>query len=115
MRRTASQENPSEDVAADTETNVSDEARLDAADQSPDDGSDNVTVDDLAPDLNHVQYIGRASERQIDAGTWPDGCDQDMSAVWGFFNDFKIDKSKFTEDQLEYLLGDLDGSFVLVE
>ena len=62
-----------------------------------------------------VQYIGRATERQIDSEAWPDGCERNISVVWGFHNSFKVPAAVFTENQLKYLLGNQDGGFKLVD
>lgn len=63
----------------------------------------------------YVMYVGRATERNIDSEDWPDGVEKNLSASWGFHNAFKILASVFTEKQLEYLLGDKDDGFKLVD
>jgi hypothetical protein len=66
-------------------------------------------------DEKFVQYIGRATERQINSDEWPSGCEKNISAVWGFHNSFKVPAKVFSDSQLDYLLGDQDGGFKLVD
>lgn len=65
--------------------------------------------------VEFVKYVGRATERSIDAGSWPPGVDQGISAVWSFSNNFKIPASSFSKSQLDYLLGGDDTGFKLVD
>ncbi|QFG13533.1 hypothetical protein PBI_LAMBO_22 [Gordonia phage Lambo] len=73
--------------------------------------------------VEFVKYVGKATHRTIESGTWPTGVkNQDLTAEWGFFNGFKIPAASFTDDQLHYLLEAvdqegkrLDPGFELVE
>lgn len=62
-----------------------------------------------------IQYVGRATERNINSDEWPAGVGNGISVSWGFHNDFKIPAKSFTQEQRNYLLGDQDGGFKLVD
>jgi len=76
--------------------------------------ADDSEVDPDATE-KYIMYVGRATERNIDSEDWPAGVDKNLSASWGFHNGFKILASSFTKSQLEYLLGDQDDGFKLVD
>ncbi|QXO13677.1 hypothetical protein SEA_DUMPTRUCK_21 [Gordonia phage DumpTruck] len=86
-------------------------------------GGEVQTSDEVATrKVEFVKYVGKATHRTIESGTWPKGCEQDLTAEWGFFNDFKIPASSFTEEQLDYLLeavnedgSRVDAGFELIE
>ena len=69
-----------------------------------------VEAEDVSDQV--VRYVGQATERVIEAGTWPKGCDQDASVSWNFSNDFEVPASDFTPKQLAYLRS--DGGFRIV-
>lgn len=95
------------DEAHDAET-TDVESLLNGKDAETDEATDPETI-------QYVKYVGRATERQIDSGTWPPGVDQGLSAVWGFSNNFKIPATSFSKSQLDYLLGDEENGFKLVD
>ena len=62
-----------------------------------------------------VVYTGIATVRTNSGSGWKAaGVNSDKSVQWNFLNKMRLPKSKFSDDELHYLL-EVDGRFKLVE